>query len=70
LGFDDAMCYLFSAMRVLLLVVLTMVALACSASGRSALRSATAGSCQRLCEDEHPDSLYDRNRCLEDCEPP
>jgi hypothetical protein len=57
-------------MRVLLLAVLAIVAMGSCASGRVALRQATEGSCQRLCEDQHSESLYDRNRCLEDCEPP
>jgi len=53
-----------------MLLIGVVVAMASCATGRTALRQATEGSCQRLCEDQHRDSLYDRNRCLENCEPP
>ncbi len=57
-------------MKVLLCLVLAMVLSACGASDRAVLRQAAEGSCQQQCAEQNPDSLYDRNRCLEDCEPP
>jgi hypothetical protein len=53
---------------VLLLAHLALVS-SCG-SGQRAAKAMAEGSCQSECEDRHPDSLYDRNKCLEDCEPP
>ena len=53
-----------------LLVLAALTVVAGCAAGRAALRDVTAGSCQQACQDRHPDSLYDRNRCLETCEAP
>jgi hypothetical protein len=59
-----------SMIRVVVLVAgYVALALSCGSTHRAA-RSMAQGSCQSECEDDHPDSLYDRNRCLEDCEPP
>jgi hypothetical protein len=54
----------------MLLAVFAVLALGCSASTRATMRQLSEGTCQRQCVDDHPDSLYDQNRCLDDCEPP
>jgi hypothetical protein len=52
------------------LIVATVMLPGC-ASTRSAAIELSEGSCQRDCAAKYPDSLYDRNHCLEVfCSPP
>ncbi len=64
------MWYGFDAMKTLLLALFVIGCLGCGASDRAVMRQMAEGSCQQQCADENPDSLYDRNRCLEECQPP
>jgi hypothetical protein len=57
-------------MKAVLLMLLAILALGCGASTRATMRQVSEGACQRQCVDDHPDSLYDQNRCLDDCAPP
>jgi hypothetical protein len=56
--------------QVLLLLVGQLGIFAGCGSTQRATKELAAGSCQADCEEQHPDSLYDRNRCRESCEPP
>lgn len=52
------------------LAVLTSLVAASCGSTRAALKEMTRDSCEARCAEAHDDSLYDENRCREDCEPP
>jgi hypothetical protein len=56
-------------MRAVLLLLAVVFTLGCGASTRATMRQLSEGTCQRQCVDENPDSLYDQNRCLDDCNP-
>jgi hypothetical protein len=59
------------AMRGLALALSTQL-VACAAAHRldNRVTKALAGTCQGQCHREHRDSLYDENRCLDDCRAP
>ncbi len=58
------------ALDLLLRPALWAIALAACASGQRAqdrIGETFPESCQVQCHREHPDSLYDENKCLEEC---
>lgn len=53
----------------MMLALLVAALLVGCGSTQRTLERLAEGSCQKECDEQHPDSLYDRDQCLEDCEP-
>lgn len=51
-------------------IAVLLLAITGCASTQKGIEEMAKGSCQAECKEQHPDSLYDENRCLEQCEPP
>jgi hypothetical protein len=64
---EDMRHVLSRSRNVLLCGVLAMVLAGSCGGNKAALKEVARGSCQSVCAEHHPDSLYDQNKCLEDC---